>query len=85
MDLTTAKYNKRKSTISNRPLTINESIQRLNLCAYMQLLDGASNLATTIGNAVQLYSVLGSKSRSMTFMGSAVVLGLFLITIGNMV
>lgn len=79
----TVKYNETKSLISDLRFKIHRSVQRLDLFADMQVLDGVSNVAMTIGNAVQLYSVRRSVSPCMTFIDGVLVFVFSLIAIGN--
>ncbi|CAF4056815.1 unnamed protein product [Rotaria sp. Silwood1] len=79
----TSKYNKTKALISNLRIEINGSLQRLDLYADMQVLDGISNLASTIGHFVQLRGVFDSLSSPIAFLGGAVVGAFALVTIGN--
>jgi hypothetical protein len=59
-------YNQTKLLINNLQVNINESLQRLNISADGQILDGFSNFAATVDSGIQLIGLFRFASTSKT-------------------
>jgi hypothetical protein len=77
------KYNQTKSLISNLHVKINGSLQRLDISADGQVLDGISNFATGVGNAVQLHGLFQHASTSATLFAAGIIAAFASLAVAN--
>ncbi len=75
--------NQTKTLISNLHVKINGSIQRLDISADGQVLDGFSNCASGCANGVQLFSLFQHASTPATIVAVAVIAAFALLTVAN--
>jgi hypothetical protein len=77
------KYNQTKTLINDLQVKINGSLQRLDISADGQVLDGISNFSSGVGSAVQLHHLFHHASTWNTIFAFGIIAAFTLLTVAN--